>query len=139
MTATCTSVDTSPGTVSLSPSWSPAGVLTFVAASASGPFGADGRAYFSEGWLAEWDMTHALFVSGSEGTSQLTTAGPGVLAAQWGPGDILTVKDDYLWFAESGDSTPTRIAGPLSSTVAPAGYYGEVDWLSMFAWHSPNA
>ncbi len=81
-------------------------------------------------------MTHVLFASGSKGTSQLTGAGTGVVAAQWGPGDILTVRGDYLWLAASGESTPTRVAGPLSSTVAPAGYYGEVDWDSMFAWHS---
>ena len=136
VTAACTSVDTPPGTVSLSPTWSPTGVLSFLAAAASDPFGADGRAYFSQGWMAEWDMTHALFVSGSEGSSQLTDAGTGVVAAQWGPGDVLTVTGDYLWLAASGDSTPTRIAGPLSSTVAPTGYYGEVNWDSMFAWHS---
>lgn len=57
-------------------------------------------------------MTHVLFASGSKGTSQLTGAGTGVVAAQWGPGDILTVRGDYLWLAASGESTPTASQGP---------------------------
>jgi TolB protein len=137
-TATCTPVDTPAGTVTLSPTWSPAGVLSVVVASASGPFSPDGGAYFSDGWLAEWDSTHALFVSAPGGLTPLSAQGTGIVADEWGVGGVLSVRHDSLWFGGSGGSLPALIAGPLFSTVAPTGYYGQVDWSSMFAWHNPG-
>jgi hypothetical protein len=47
----------------------------------------------------------------------------------------LFVADDAIWLANPTLGAPAvRVAGPLFSTAAPSGYYGEVDWTAALAW-----
>ncbi len=137
-TVACTPVDHPVGTVTLFPAWASSHQVAYVTASASGPFGRDGPADFGPGWMAEWDATNRLTLSGAQGSTTLSAAGGGVVDAVWddtGQG-LLLVRDDALWWEPSSSSAPVRVAGPLYSTAAPSGYYGQVAWPSMFAWHS---
>ncbi|MGA2520421.1 MAG: hypothetical protein ABSG81_06340 [Acidimicrobiales bacterium] len=137
-TAVCTPVTRSGGTVTLSPAWASSRQLSYIVASASGPFAKDGPADFSPGWMAQWDATNRLDLSGSQGPTSLSAAGSGVVDVVWndaGTG-LLLVRDDALWWEPSSSSAPARVAGPLYSTAAPSGYYGQVAWPSMFAWYS---
>ena len=45
------------------------------------------------------------------------------------------MADDELWLADTSSLAPAVMAaGPLYSSVAPNGYYGEVDWSASFSW-----
>ena len=133
---TCTDVATAPGTVSLSPAWSPTGVLGFIDGSAAGPFGSDGRADYSEGWMARWNATNELWTETPGHPAQRASATSGVVAVQWNTGgtEVLTVRNDSLWLGPVTAASPRRVVGPLFASAAPSGYYGQVDWTSQFSW-----
>ena len=79
----------------------------------------------------EWGLTP----TGTQG--RLAGAPPGtVLALPAAAGSsVLYVADDELWLADTSSLAPAVMAaGPLYSSVAPNGYYGEVDWSASFSW-----
>ena len=103
------------------------------------PFGSEGNAYWSSGFLAQWNATNAewgLTAAGAEGSLGWRTPSGTVLAAPATVGSsVLYVADDELWLADTSSKAPAvMVAGPLYSDVAPNGYYGEVDWSAGFAW-----
>jgi hypothetical protein len=137
--ATCSPVPIPAGSVGLAPSWTANGDLVFADASASGPFGPTGGAFWTPGWMAQWNATNRLLadVPGTPPTAVAPAPAGSLLAtpAAHGP-SMLVVADDQLWLVNpDGTGTPTvRVAGPLYSTAGPSGYYGEVDWAGTFAW-----
>ena len=56
--ATCQAEPIPAGTVGLAPSWSASGAVVFSVAPATGPFGPTGDAYYSPGWMAQWDASN---------------------------------------------------------------------------------
>jgi len=137
VTATCSSVAGPEGAVSLSPAWGPGRQLYFVAASDTGPFSPVGDAVFSDGWLGRWDETARLYVATAQGAVPVPGTGNGVVdAVDGGNAGLVVVRDDALWLVASGRGA-ARVAGPLFASASPGGYYGQVDWPSMFAWSRP--
>ena len=136
--AQCVPVKVPPDTESLAPSWTASGALLFSEASTSAPFGSEGNAFWSSGYLAQWNATNTewgLTPTGTQG--RLAGAPPGtVLALPAAAGSsVLYVADDELWLADTSSLAPAVMAaGPLYSSVAPNGYYGEVDWSASFSW-----
>jgi hypothetical protein len=133
--ATCQAVPVPAASVGLAPSWSASGSLVFAVAPASPPFGPSD---YSPGWMARWNAANALWTVGPGGRpSPLTSTPPGaLLAVPAAKGNaMVVVADDGLWLAGTATAAPAvRVAGPLYSTIGPAGYYGEVDWTGSFAW-----
>lgn len=136
--ASCQAVAIPGGRVGLAPSWSASGTLVFAVASAAGPFGSGGGAYYSPGWMARWDATVSLWSldPGGHPSPVATTPAGALLATPASRGStMVVVADDALWLADTTTGVPaTRVAGPLYSTAGPSGYYGEVDWAGTFAW-----
>jgi dipeptidyl aminopeptidase/acylaminoacyl peptidase len=136
--ATCRAVNPSSSTETLAPSWTASGALLFSVASTSAPFGSQGDADWSPGYVTQWDATNVLWGLTSAGADgRLSSAPPGtVLAAPAAAGSsVLYVADDALWLADTSTPTPAvKVAGPLYSVETPIGYYGEVDWAATFAW-----
>jgi hypothetical protein len=135
--ASCSAIAVPAGTVGLAPSWSSSGELFFSVASAAGPFAPLGTAYYSPGWMAQWNATNVLMSVDAAGQSApVSSAPPGALYSV--PSNegasLLVVADDALWLANPVGAPATEVAGPLYSTAGPAGYYGEVDWKGTFAW-----
>ncbi len=125
-------------TVGLAPSWSPSGRLIFAVAPAS----SDDGTYYSSGSMAQWDSTNALWTSGLGGPPTRFASAPvgALLAVPTSQGTtMIVVADDALWLGNTATGAPaTRVAGPLYSTVGPAGFYGEVDWAGTFAWSAAS-
>jgi hypothetical protein len=136
--ATCHAVPIAPGSVGLAPSWSASGSLIFAVGSASGSFGLDGDAFYSSGWMGQWNATNALWTTapgGHPSPLSLTPSGSLLAVAAERGSAMVVVADNALWLADPTSGTPAiRVAGPLYSTTAPSGYYGEVDWSGTFAW-----
>lgn len=135
--ATCRAVAIPAGSVGLAPSWSASGALVFATASGTGPFGAMGGAFWSTGWMAQWDTTNKLWTMIPGGQPSALAAAPAgaLLAAPSSQGGaVVLVKDDALWLAAAAGTPAVAVAGPLYSTAAPSGYYGEVDWACTFSW-----
>jgi hypothetical protein len=135
--ATCQAVTTPTGSESLAPSWTAAGGVIMAVASTSGPFGPSGQAFWSAGWMAQWNSTNWLGASALGGPPVPVTAAPAgaLLASPAARGDsMVMVANDALWLATAAGIPAVRVAGPLYSTVGPNGYYGEVDWAGTFAW-----
>jgi hypothetical protein len=135
--ASCSAIAVPAGTVGLAPSWSSSGELFFSVASATGPFGPIGTAYYSPGWMAQWNATNVLTSLGAAGQSAPVPSAPSgalyTVASSQGA-SLLVVADDRLWLESEIGGPALEVAGPLYSTVGPAGYYGEVDWKGTFAW-----
>ena len=133
----CQKVAVPAGDVGLEPAWSGAGTLYFVTASGTGPFGNEGQANWSPGWIARWEQTHQAWalLPGAKAPTRLAGAGP-VLAfdASDVPGATLMVRGDALWLLARPKASPARVAGPLLASPAPSGYYGEFDWSALFSW-----
>ena len=134
----CRRLPKPPGTVALEPAWSASGTLYYLTASDSGPFANEGHAYWSPGWIAEWEATSTAWelAPGAAAPSELPAATGHVLAfvPSSTSSTMLLVRDDALWLLRDDASTPVRIAGPLLNSAAPSGYYGELDWTALFAW-----
>ena len=135
--ATCQAEPIPAGTVGLAPSWSASGAVVFSVAPATGPFGPTGDAYYSPGWMAQWDASNALWMAAPDRAPSPVTSAPAgtLLAAPSGRGSTLVVvADDALWLTSTTGGPPTRVAAPLYNSIGPSGFYGEVDWASTFAW-----
>jgi hypothetical protein len=139
--STCQDVAIPPGSVGLAPRWTSSGALLLSVASATGAFGPTGDAFYSPGYMAEWNATNVLWrVSPGGQPSPVTPAPPGtLLAAPASLGNtMVVVAGDALWLVDSTARPPVQIAAPLYSTIGPSGYYGEVDWAGTFAWSFAN-
>ena len=133
VTATCSPIDSPSGVVELSPTWAPNGALWFITASDTAPF-TNGLAYFTPGWMAAWFATHHFNVLGPTGVDRLQEGGVVLAAKDVNARGTLGIQDDYVVFGPVGGPA-AQIAGPLFNTVAPTGYYGQIDWNSTFAWY----
>jgi dipeptidyl aminopeptidase/acylaminoacyl peptidase len=130
------------GRVALGPAWTTSGTLYFVLASASGPFSANGNAFYSPGWIERWQGSHAGWTL-PEGAAAPRGSSPplgNVLAydAADRGGSLVFVRDDSLWLLSHPGIAPIRVAGPLLASTAPSGYYGLVDWTALFSWSEAN-
>ena len=109
-------------------------------ATTSGPYasGPGGDAFWSQGYIAEWEASNALWTVGPGGQpSTLPSLPAGALLASPAArgSSMVIVADDALWLENTAADAPAvQVAGPLFSTLAPQGYYGEVDWQGTFAW-----
>ena len=134
----CWPVNVASGTESLAPSWTASGALLFSEASTSAPFGSEGDAYWSSGFVAQWNATNTewgLTTAGAEGSLAGAPSGTVLAAPATVGSSVLYVADDELWLADTSSTAPAvMVAGPLYSDVAPNGYYGEVDWSASFSW-----
>lgn len=130
------------GTVALGPVWTTSGTLYFVLASASGPFSANGGAFYSPGWIARWQGTHAGWTLPRGATVPRTASPPlgHVLAydAATRGHALLFVGDDSVWLLSRPGVAAVRVAGPLLASTAPSGYYGLVDWTALLSWSEAN-
>ncbi|MGH2719093.1 MAG: hypothetical protein ACRDJU_10985, partial [Actinomycetota bacterium] len=138
-TGSCLPVSEASTSVTLSPGWLSPTSLTYVSATASGPFGPNGGAHSSGGWMAQWNGTHTLEVSSTASSAPGTFSGPGagVVAYTWAANgsSLVYVDADALWLLSTSSTAPAvRVAGPLFSVAAPSGYYGVVDWSGSYAW-----
>jgi hypothetical protein len=137
VTASCRSASIPPHTVGLAPSWSSTGTLLFSVAAAVGPPG-DLVGPWDPTTMARWDATNVLWAwpaSGSARPVRSVPTGAVLCVPADRSGAALVVARDDLWLVEPATSSrPTRVAGPLFSTIGPTGYYGEVDWAGTFAW-----
>ena len=136
--ATCQVPSAPDGFETLAPAWTSSGSLLFARASTSTPFGTQGSADWTEGYMAEWNATNTMWGRSRSGAiGQLAGAPAGALLAspaQAGSA-VLYVADDALWLGDPTSATEAvEVAGPLYSDAAPSGYYGEVDWSGTFAW-----
>jgi hypothetical protein len=87
--------------------------------------------------MAQWDTTNKLWTMIPGGQPSALAAAPAgaLLAAPSSQGGaVVLVKDDALWLAAAAGTPAVAVAGPLYSTAAPSGYYGEVDWACTFSW-----
>ena len=130
------------GRVALGPAWTTSGTLYFVLASGSGPFSANGNAFYSPGWIERWQNSHAGWTL-PEGATAPRGSSPSlgnVLAYDAAArGDSLVfVRDDSLWLLSRPGIAPIRVAGPLLASTAPSGYYGLVDWTALLSWSEAN-
>jgi len=134
----CRAVNVPSGTEALAPSWTASGALLFSEASTSPPFGSEGDADWSPGYLAQWDATNTLWdlaSGGAEGRLTSAPAGTVLAAPATASSSVLYVADDALWLADTSTSSPAvKVASPLYSVEAPSGYYGQVEWSATFAW-----
>ena len=136
--AACHRLAVPAATVALAPAWAASGALYFVSASGSGPFSANGGAFYSPGWVARWQSTHAGW-SPPPGATAPRTLSPSlgnVLAfdpASRGAA-LVFVRDDSVWLVSEPGASPSRVAGPLLASTAPSGYYGLVDWTALVSW-----
>jgi hypothetical protein len=130
------------GRVALDPAWTASGTLYFVLASASGPFSANGNAFYSPGWIERWQNSHGGWTLRRGATAPRAASPPlgNVLAydvADRG-GSLVFVRDDSLWLLSRPGIAPIRVAGPLLASAAPSGYYGLVDWAALLSWSEAN-
>jgi hypothetical protein len=89
------------GSVALGPAWTTSGTLYFVLASRSGPFSANGNAFYSPGWIERWQNSHAGWTLPEGATAPRGSSPPlgNVLAydaADRGDSPVF-VRDDSLW------------------------------------------
>jgi dipeptidyl aminopeptidase/acylaminoacyl peptidase len=130
------------GTVALDPAWSASGTLYFVLASASGAFSDEGRAFYSPGWVAQWQGTHRAWALRPD-TTVPRAASPSLgkvltFDAAAKSDALLFVRDDSIYLLPHPGVVPIRVAGPLLANPAPSGYYGLMDWAALFSWSDAN-
>jgi hypothetical protein len=134
--ASCKPVPQPSGTVSMQPSWSPSGRLTFARGSGSGPFGPNGNADFSPAWVTRWQATQQLWSAAGSGTGQLRIPGTGAGALDpiWAKNaTLMFVRDNWLWLLPAGSHSAERVAGPLDD-ITNTTFYGYVPYPELIAW-----
>jgi dipeptidyl aminopeptidase/acylaminoacyl peptidase len=136
--AQCKPVNVPSDTESLAPSWTASGALLFSEASTGAPFGSAGNAYWSPGFMVLWEATNiewGLTATGAQGRLASAPSATLLAAPSATGSSVLYVANDELWLGDTSSSAPAvMVAGPLYSSIAPNGYYGEVDWSASFAW-----
>jgi hypothetical protein len=129
--AACAGVPSPASAVTLDPAWSPDGsALALVRA----PYLASPG--FPQDVVAAWYAAHRLWLYDPAHASLRELDASGATVPAWsanGTG-LLYVAQDGLWLLPSLTGHPVRIAWPLFPPGNWPTYYGQVDWLSQFAW-----
>jgi hypothetical protein len=131
LAAACRSVPAPPSTVTLDPAWSPAsGTLALVRA----PYVAS--AGFPQNAVAAWYDAHQLWLYDPAQRSLRELDASGASVPTWAADgeSLLYVAQDGLWLLPSLSGRPVQIAGPLFPPDDWPTFYGQVNWLSQFAW-----
>jgi WD40 repeat protein len=127
----CASVPSKASIVTLDPAWSPDGsTLTLVRA----PYLASPG--FPQNVVAAWYGAHQLWLYDPARRSLRELDASGAAVPIWSASgtSLLYVAQDSLWLLPSLTGRPVRIAGPLFPPSNWPTFYGQVDWLSQFAW-----
>jgi dipeptidyl aminopeptidase/acylaminoacyl peptidase len=127
----CVGVPAKPSTVTLDPAWSPEGSwLAFVRA----PYRASPG--FPQNVVAAWYDAHQLWLYDPARRSLRELNADGASVPTWSAdgNSLLYAAQDGIWLLPGLTERPVRIAGPLFPPDNWPTYYGQVDWLSQFAW-----
>jgi hypothetical protein len=128
----CRPVPAPPNTVTLDPSWSPNGrTLAFVRAPTRR------SAAFPQPVVHSWYAAHSLELYDAARRTVQTVTGPtGVSVPQWSRDGrmLLYAANDGVWLLTRGSHVPQRIATPLYPPRRWPAYYGQVPWVTQFAW-----
>lgn len=129
--AACADVPSPASTVTLDPAWPPGGGTLALVRS---PYRAS--AGFPQGVVADWYEAHTLWLYDPARRSlrELKAAGASVPTWSADGKSLLCVARDELWLLPSLSGRPVRVAGPLFPPGNWPAYYGQVRWLSQFAW-----
>lgn len=129
--AACAFVSSQASSVTLDPAWSPDGsTLALVRALYRASPG------FPQNVVAAWYGAHQLWLYDPVRRSlrELNAGGASVPAWSADGNSLLYVAQDGIWLLPGLTERPVRIAGPLFPPGNWPAYYGQVDWLSQFAW-----
>jgi dipeptidyl aminopeptidase/acylaminoacyl peptidase len=129
--AACAAVPSPASTVTLDPAWSPGGAaLALVHA----PYRASPA--FPQNVVAAWYDAHQLWLYDPARRSLRKLNASGATVPAWSADgrSLLYVAQDGIWLLPSLTGRPARIAGPLFPPGNWPTYYGQIQWLSQFAW-----
>jgi TolB protein len=119
-------------TVTLDPSWSPNGrTLAFVRAPTRRSVG------FPQHVVRSWYAAHTLeLYDAARHTVRTIPGATGVSVPQWSRDGrtLLYVAKDGVWLLARGSHVPQRIATPLYPPRRWPAFYGQVPWVTQFAW-----
>jgi hypothetical protein len=124
-------VPAEPSTVALDPAWSPNGsTLALVRAPDLASAG------FPQDVVSAWYAAHQLWLYDPAHQSLRELNASGATVPLWSANgtSMLYVAQDGLWLLPSLTGHPVRIAGPLFPPGHWPTFYGQVKWLSQFAW-----
>ncbi len=127
----CAGVPSPASVVTLDPAWSPDGAtLALVRA----PYRAS--PVFPQNAVAAWYDAHQLWLYDPARRSLRRLGAGGASVPIWSAdgSSLLYVAHDGIWLLPSLTGRPARIAGPLLPPSNWSAYYGQVGWLSQFAW-----
>lgn len=129
--AGCAGVPSPASTVTLDPAWSPGGgMLALVRAPYRASVG------FPQNVVAAWYDAHQLWLYDPAHRSLRKLDASGASAPTWSADgkSMLYVARDGLWLLPSLTGRPVRLARPLFPPNSWPTFYGQVQWLSQFAW-----
>ncbi len=132
----CTAVPSRPSAVTLDPAWSPDGSrLAYVQA----PYRASPG--FPQNVAVAWYDAHQLWLydPASRSMHRLNASGASVPVWSADSKSLFYVARDGLWLLPRLTGQPVQIAGPLFPPNNWPAYYGQVDWISQFAWWSGSS
>lgn len=127
----CTAVPSPRSAVTLDPAWSPDGSrLAYVQA----PYRASPG--FPQAVTVAWYGAHQLWLydPATGSVRELDASGASVPAWSADGQSLLYVAGDAIWLLAPLNGRPARIAGPLYPPGQWPVYYGQVNWVSQFAW-----
>jgi hypothetical protein len=127
----CAAVPAKPSTVVLDPAWSPDGkTLALIRAPYLATEG------FPENVVTAWYASHQLLLynPAHQSLRELNVIAASVPIWSASGTSMLYVARDCLWLLPSLTGRPVLIAGPLFPPGHWPTYYGQVNWLSQFAW-----
>ncbi len=129
----CAGVPQPASTVTLDPAWSPTGgTLVLVRA----PYRASPG--FPQHAVAAWYSAHQLWLYDPAHGSLRELNATGASVPSWSADgtSLLYVARDALWLLPRLGGQPVQVAGPLFPPGNWPSYYGQVNWVSQFAWWS---
>jgi dipeptidyl aminopeptidase/acylaminoacyl peptidase len=129
--AGCAAIPSPASTVTVDPAWSPAGgTLALVRAPYRASVG------FPQSVVAAWYGAHRLWLYDPARGSLRELDASGASVPTWAADgrSLLYVAQDGLWLLPSLSGRPVQVAGPLFPPGNWPAFYGQVRWLSQFAW-----